>query len=251
MSNEGKIYIGTSNVVIPGNKTTFPAEFQSNTRLHYYSRIFNSVEINSSFYKIPLQSTYAKWSMDTSDQFRFSLKLSKEITHIKDLKADLSIIHHFMMMAAGVGNKKGCILIQFPGKIGLDYFTIVENILAAIKSADTGNEWKKAVEFRNDSWYTGETNELLDEYRAALVLHDHPKAKIFEPNKHAPFIYLRFHGPKGDYRESYTESFLQEKAGLIRDWKKQGKDVFVYFNNTIGDAFKNAITLQQFTTKSN
>jgi uncharacterized protein YecE (DUF72 family) len=240
----GHIRIGTSNIVIPGNKKTFPPAFQSGSRLHYYSSLFNTVEINSSFYKTPLLSTYEKWFLDVPDDFQFSLKLSKEITHAKDLEADLSSMDKFMRSAAGTGTKKGCLLVQFPGKITLDYFTQVENILNELKTHDPGNEWRIAAEFRHPSWHAGETYELLDEYEATMVLHDIPKGKNMDSPGNADFVYMRFHGPKGDYRDSYTEDFLQQKAGQMRVWLGEGKDVYVYFNNTIGSAFENAFSLR-------
>jgi uncharacterized protein YecE (DUF72 family) len=244
MIKKGSIRIGTSNVVVPGNKTTFPAAFRLKSRLNYYASIFNSVEVNSSFYKIPQQSTCQKWALDTPANFRFTLKLNKEITHAKELKEEPGIIEKFMKAAEGIGEKKGCLLIQFPGKITLDYFEKVERILKEVQVYDPHKEWKKAVEFRNNSWYTGETWELLDEYDAAMVLQDIPKSKIQEVRGKADFVFLRFHGPKGDYRDSYTDKFLKDKAAEIKLWLKEGKDVYAYFNNTIGNAYENALSLK-------
>jgi uncharacterized protein YecE (DUF72 family) len=249
MKKRGIIRIGISNVVVPGNKQAFPPAFQSTSRLHYYSSIFNTVEINRSFYKTPLFSTYEKWAKDVPEEFRFSLKMSKEITHAKDLRGDLAPMKSFIHAAGGSGHKKGCLLLQFPGKITLDYFDKVENILGELQQQDPKHQWKKAVEFRNDSWYTGETNELLNEYKAVMVLHDFKKAKNFTMSGDMDFVYIRFHGPSGDYRESYTEQFLKAKAADIQGWIKQGKDVYVYFNNTIGNAFENALTLMSFCNK--
>jgi uncharacterized protein YecE (DUF72 family) len=242
---KGKIRIGTSNATVPGNKTTFPPAFQNKSRLHYYSSIFNTVEVNSCFYKTPQRSTYEKWSLDVPEDFQFSLKLSKQVTHTKELEDDLSCMENFFQTAAGAGNKKGCLLIQLPGKISLDYFEKVERILQTVEDHDPDHQWKKAVEFRNPSWYTGETNELLNEFDAAMVLHDHPKGKIAEPGYQAPFIYQRFHGPTGNYRDSYSESFLEAKAVQIKEWQEEGKDVYVYFNNTAGSAYDNAIYMQK------
>ncbi|MEO8404256.1 MAG: DUF72 domain-containing protein [Chitinophagaceae bacterium] len=246
----GHIFIGTSNVVVPGNKTTFPPAFQSTSRLHYYSHLFNTVEINSSFYKTPLFSTYEKWSRDVPDDFRFSIKLSKEITHVKELKSDLALMDKFMQTAKGIGIKKGCLLIQFPGKITLDYFERVEQIMQELHQYDEANEWRKAVEFRNNSWYTGEAWELLDEFNAAMVLHDIPKSKMMDVRGKANFIYIRFHGPKGDYRDSYTDQFLKDRADEFKEWTKEGKDVYAYFNNTIGSAFENVMKLKEFLPPS-
>ena len=85
---------------------------------------------------------------------------------------------------------------------------------------------------------------MLDEYAATMVLHDIPKARLTESKGNASFVYLRFHGPKGDYRGSYEESVLREKAEEIRQWQSEGKDVYAYFNNTAGNAYENAVTLK-------
>jgi len=245
LRQKGKVYIGTSNIVVPGNKRSFPPAFRDKSRLHYYSSFFNTLEVNSSFYRTPMASTYKKWSLDVPADFQFSLKLSKEITHIKNLQGELSGIEHFIKAADSIGNKKGCLLIQFPGKISLEYFVKVEQIMQELQSHDEKSEWRKAVEFRNSSWYTGETYELLDEYGATIVLHDISKGKISEVKGKADFVYTRFHGPKGDYRDSYPDSFLKDKAMQINAWLAEGKDVYAYFNNTIGNAFENALSLNK------
>ncbi len=245
----GLLNIGTSNVVVPGNKLTFPTEFQQKSRLHYYSSIFPTVELNSTFYKVPMPSTFAKWSGEVGEGFLFSIKLPKEITHGKNLQYDLTNIYHFLNAAEGLGQKKGCLLVQFPGKISLQYYAAVEKILQRIAMMETGDPWRAAVEFRHPDWYVSETFELMDEYGASMILHDMPKAQNIRLNKDAAFVYLRFHGPAGDYRGSYPENYLAEQAANLKAWRKDGKDVFAYFNNTIGEAFENARTLKMMAEK--
>lgn len=241
---KGILRIGTSNIVLPGSKQSFPEAFRDKSRLHYYSSLFNSLEVNSSFYKVPMQSTFEKWSQDVPDNFRFTLKLWREITHVKNLAFDLNHIDHFLKAAEGIGNKKGCLLIQFPGKISLEYYNQLEIILERLQELDPKNEWQIAVELRNPGWYVSETHELLDSYCASLVLHDIPKSKNFEINKGAPFVYIRFHGPKGDYRDSYSNQFLEIQSQQIKLYLRAGKDVYIYFNNTVGNAFENALFLK-------
>ena len=245
MKIKARLFIGTSNVVLPGNKQSFPPEYHSKSRLYYYSTLFNSVEINSSFYKIPQLKTLHKWSLDIAQNFIFTLKLWQDVTHTKNLLTDLNNIDTFINAAEGIGDKKGCILIQFPGKITLDYYNEVEGILSRLSEQDPQNNWRKAIEFRDRSWYVNETLELMDEYGASIVLHDMPKSKNEIPNTSSPFIYQRFHGADGDYRGSYTDEFLQEQYKNIQGWLKSGKDVYVYFNNTIGSAFDNAMSLKK------
>lgn len=241
----GIFRIGTSNVVVPGNKQSFPPAFRHSSRLQYYGSLFNTVELNSTFYKLPRLTTFEKWTQEVDDNFSFTIKLSKDITHGKGLRFEPENITAFMTAAAGMGNKAGCLLIQFPGKITLDYFATVETIFENIAAADPQNQWRKAVEFRSAGWYIGETYELLNEYGMALVLHDIPKGKNSNAISSPGFIYCRYHGPTGDYRGSYSDDFLQEEAIKIKGWLKDGKDVYAYFNNTIGSAFDNALTLQR------
>lgn len=246
---QGILRIGTSNIVVPGNKQSFPAAFQQKSRLHFYSSLFNTLEVNSSFYKVPMWSTFNKWSLDVPENFRFTLKLFREITHVTNLQYNPDHIDHFLKSADGIGNKKGCLLIQFPGKISFRYYNEIEQILLRLKKADPQNKWQKAIEFRSPTWYVSETYELLNEYSASLVLHDMPKAKNGEINKGAPFVYIRFHGPEGNYRGSYSNEFLKKQAEQIREWRTTGKDVYAYFNNTMGSAFENAMSLKTMTKK--
>ena len=245
--NKGKIFIGTSNVVIPGNKQSFPDPFKVKSRLNYYASLFNSVEINSSFYKVPLPATFEKWSNDVPEEFKFSIKFWKEITHVKELKFRSADIDKFLNASDKAGKNKGPVLLQFPGKINIGYYNQVESILENIRSHKTTGKWRIAVEFRNADWYTRETMELLDEYKASLVLHDMPKSRNMELNNKAPFVYLRFHGAKGDYRGTYSNKELEQYAEKIKGWIKSGKEVFVYFNNTMGNAYENAMTLKAMT----
>lgn len=230
---------------MPGNKSTFPPEYRNSTRLHYYSSIFNSIEVNGTFYKTPLRSTFERWAAEVPDDFRFTIKFTKEISHAKTLRYDPATIIHFMDAASGLGIKKGSLLIQFPGKIDLEYFNHVEDILEQLRMNNTSQDWRIAIEFRNESWYVGETIELLEEHNAAMVMHDYRKAKVLSDTGTANFTYIRFHGPAGNYRDSYDENTLDEKVAMISAMLHAGKDVYAYFNNTMGGAFENAVYLKQ------
>lgn len=243
-NSTGTARIGTSNGHMPGNKSSFPPEYRLRSRLHYYSSIFNTIEVNSCFYKTPQRSTYEKWVLDVPGDFEFTLKLSRDITHAKDLRYDLSCMETFLRSATGTGNKKGCLLIQFPGKISIEHFNQAEQVLEQLQVHDPLHEWRIAVEFRNESWYIAETAELLNEYKAAMVLHDFSKAKISRAAVNTNFVYMRFHGPTGNYRDSYSDHALDGKAEQAREYLKEGKDVYAYFNNTAGNAFENARYLQ-------
>jgi uncharacterized protein YecE (DUF72 family) len=244
--NRNRFYCGTSNVELPvPNKAHFPEEFRDKTRLNYYASIFNTVEINSSFYKIPLRRTVEKWAADVPDDFRFTFKMWRGITHTKGLVYDATDIHRFMTSVNGIGIKKGCLLLQFPASIKISYFQKLRQLLDDLYRDSEIQQWKVAVEFRDKSWYNDTVYQLLEHYHASVVIHDIPASSTPLIDMEASFVYLRFHGIQGDYRGSYANTYLQEQGAYITDWLKEGKTVFAYFNNTIGDAVQNAIALQQ------
>jgi len=239
-------YSGLSGIQLPVPRYEYPPEYQQTSRLTYYATQFNSIEINSSFYKIPMASTVARWAGGVPEGFRFTFKLFREITHNKDLEFKPEDVSRFIKTIASAGEKSGCLLIQFPPSLGNVYNRQLADLLNNIKTCDTDNRWKVAVEFRNKSWYNEATFELLSHFRATLVKHDIPKSATppFDPD--VDFIYVRFHGPEGNYGGSYSEEVLQEYAEYVREWLGQGKTVYVYFNNTKGDAFDNCKTFNRF-----
>jgi uncharacterized protein YecE (DUF72 family) len=79
----------------------------------------------------------------------------------------------------------------------------------------------------------------------AMVIHDMPKSSTPFIDSDVPFVFLRFHGPNGGYRGSYTDEHLAEYASYITNWQDEGKTIFAYFNNTMGDALQNLITLNR------
>jgi uncharacterized protein YecE (DUF72 family) len=242
--NDGKFWAGTSGLVLrEPNKQAFPEAHKQKSRLSYYATLFNSIEINSSFYRVPMPVTFTKWSHQVPDDFRFTVKLWRDITHARGFAFNPADITAFVKAAANIGRKKGCLLIQFPPGIVWNKLDQLQRLLEEVRMSDADPAWRLAVEFRHRSWYREETYRLLDTFQATLVLHDMPASIIGTPTELAPFIYVRFHGIKGDYKGSYTHDHLLEYAGKIRAWLQQGKDVYAYFNNTIGDAVANLETL--------
>lgn len=240
-------YCGTSNVVLPvPNKAFFPVEYQHKTRLAYYSSLFNSAEINSTFYKLPMPRTVEKWADEVPDNFRFTFKLWREITHARELTYKVNDVGKFLDVINKVGKKKGSLLVQFPTSIKISYFTKVRRILDDLLEAGRLDDWYLAVEFRDNSWYNDAVYEMLEQYKAAIVVHDMPKSSTPLIDMEQHFVYLRFHGEKGDYQGGYSNEFLGEYAMYIQSRLDKGLPVFAYFNNTIGDAVHNAITLNEY-----
>ncbi len=238
-----RFYCGTSNVVLPvPNKGHFPPEYQDKSRLCYYSSLFNTVEVNSSFYKIPLRKTVEKWSLEVADNFLFTFKLWKGITHGKELIYDPADIDRFMNAVSGVGTKKGCILIQLPASIKFSFFRKVRKLLNELSTSAEIGQWRVAIEFRDKSWYNDVVYEMLEGFKASVVIHDMPASRTPIIDMGTSFSYFRFHGEKGDYRGSYEPDILKDYALEMTPNLKSGP-VFAYFNNTMGAAVHNAIDL--------
>jgi uncharacterized protein YecE (DUF72 family) len=244
---ENMFFSGTSGLLLPfPNKQLYPIEFQDKPRLAFYGSLFNSLEINSSFYKIPLASTIQKWSDNVPDHFKFTFKLWKGITHNKDLAFDPDSVDHFLNVINYAGTKKGCLLIQFPPSVTASKINQLMNLLRALRLADAENKWKMALEFRHSSWYEEDLEELSTSFQMGIVIHDKTNLATSLPGDTPDFIYLRFHGPDGNYRGTYTQDTLMEYAHYIKEWIDEEKVVYTYFNNTMGDAIKNLETLNHF-----
>ena len=239
-------YSGTSGLILPvPNKLYYPEAFRERSRLCYYGSLMNSIEINSSFYKIPMSSTLKKWADQVPDDFRFTFKLFKGITHGPQLGFDPDEISRFMSVISSVEEKRGCILVQFPPSVRVANFGQLSAIMSSLRERDSKHKWNIALEFRHASVYNNEIMELLEYYQLGLVIHDKGMGTGPAAGPDTGFRYLRFHGPGGNYRGSYTESILQEYAGYIAEWLSEGKTVFVYFNNTMGNAYRNQQTLKR------
>ncbi|MDF2457234.1 MAG: hypothetical protein K0R51_3227 [Cytophagaceae bacterium] len=240
-------YFGLSGLQLPIPKYKYPPEHQATSRLTYYATFFNSIEINSTFYKLPMPATAGKWAAQVPDDFKFTFKLWKEITHVKGLAFKETDVEAFFKVIASAGAKKGCVLVQFPPSLGKSNIWQLDALLKYISQCNVDGSWNIAVEFRNKTWYHEDVYGLIEKYKAAIVIQDIPKSVTPFLNHASEFIYVRFHGPTGNYRESYAEDFLAEYSTYIKEWLEEGKTVYAYFNNTMGDAFQNSQQLKRFT----
>lgn len=232
------------------NQQAYPEALKGLSRLSVYSTIFNSLEVNSIFYKLPRPATINQWSESVSKEFRFTFKLWKHITHSRHLDFNNADLVKYFDVIAPAKAKAGCLLVQFPASVTCNFLKKLEHLISGIQQLNKG-VWPLAVEFRSPCWYNDETYELLNQYHASMVYHDKWGSESPQPDLEADHIYLRFHGPRGDYKGSYDPGLLHEYAGYVIDWMHSGKSVFVYFNNTIGDALGNAQALRESIRERN
>jgi len=239
-------FSGTSGLNLPvPNKLHYPAEFRDKSRLCYYSSIWNSIEVNSSFYKIPMEKTMRRWAEEVPEGFRFTFKMFREVTHNQQRVVEAALVDHFIKVINAVLDRKGCLLLQFPPSLHYDP-VYLKRLLSAVHAADPAAAWNRCLEFRDPSWYREEIYELLTLYNAALVIQDMPKSATPLLRPWTPFQYIRFHGPGGTYRGSYDDDAMREYGYLIRERLSEGKDVYAYFNNTAGDAVANLYMLNVY-----
>jgi uncharacterized protein YecE (DUF72 family) len=217
----------------------YPQELPASKWLDYYATVFDTVEVNNTFYRLPHISTFAAWREQAPPEFLMAIKASRFLTHLKKLKDPEEPIVRLFEEAAGLKQVLGPILYQLPGDfpINLERF---ERFLAALP-----RRRQHVVEFRHTSWYVGDVYDLMTRRGVALCLHDKAGSEIDEPSV-GPFMYVRFHGTSGHYTGSYSDQTLSAWADrLVARWRA-GQDVYAYFNND-PDAVAtiNARTLQR------
>ncbi len=235
---KGNLRIGTSGWVYGHwERIFYPEDLPSKDKLKYFSQHFKTAEINYSFYRLPRPSTYQNWYKQTPEDFLFSLKASRFITHIKRLKEAKEAWETFIENALNLKEKLGPILFQFPSSFRAAEENIkrLENFLKLI----TKKKLQYAFEFRHQSWCDKKIYNLLKKYKVAWIIADspsYPKAEVATAN----FIYIRMHGSKVLFTSNYTKKELQDLAQKIKKWLK-ACDVYVYFNNdAMGYALENA-----------
>ncbi|NCO68301.1 MAG: DUF72 domain-containing protein [Nitrospirae bacterium CG_4_10_14_0_8_um_filter_41_23] len=219
-------------------KNFYPEDLSKTYWLEYYSKHFPTIELNVTFHRLPERETFAKWYLSTPEDFVFSLKGSRFITHVKKLKDCAEPIEAFFSRASLLKEKLGVILWQFPPTFNLDLERFKE-FLEALRPYRMRN----AFELRNRTWINKKVIDLLEKESAAFCMADYPEFLNKLPLT-ADFVYIRRHGKDGSYATSYSTEFLKADAKGLKAYLKQKKDVFIYFNNdAFGYAPRNASEL--------
>jgi uncharacterized protein YecE (DUF72 family) len=241
---QGRFYVGTSGWVYPHWRGLFyPEPLKQDQWLDYYCQHFDTVEVNNTFYHLPSKAAFEHWREATPSDFRFCVKASRFITHMKKLKDPASSTHKFLEHAAGLGNKLAMVLFQLPPfwKLNLDRFRAFLEFLA---DQEIIQPLRATFEIRNSEWFNEQVFALLSAANVALCFADWPELKVDKPVT-ADFVYLRRHGPSELYSSDYTDEMLRADAERVCQWLNQEKDVFAYFNNDVGGfAIKNALRLR-------
>ncbi len=233
-----KTYVGTSGWSYKHWKGDFyPSNLPQKKWLGYLASIFNTVEINATFYREPKPSTFQKWHDETPKHFLFSVKANRFITHIKRLKDIQDSLTRFYNTIVPLEEKIGCLLFQLPPSLHYDP-PLIDSFLSQLDP-----RWKTAIEVRHASFLNEEFYRALHERNIAFCWSDTAGRYPYAEKVTADFLYIRLHGSPVLYRSAYTEDFLKEFA---RKLKAIDRDVFVYFDNDAeGHAPKNALFLKE------
>jgi uncharacterized protein YecE (DUF72 family) len=216
----------------------YPARLPASRWLEHYAERFDTVEVNSTFYRLPNATAVARWVEQTPPEFVFAVKASRYLTHVRRLRELRDGVARLAeriepLISAG---RLGPVLWQLPANFHRDD----ERLAAAL--AETG-DGRHAFEFRHESWFTADVYALLREHGAALVVGDHP-ARPFQPLlATADWTFVRFHYGARGRAGNYSERELGEWAQRLASFAVAG-DAFVYFNNDWkGYAPRNALSL--------
>jgi uncharacterized protein YecE (DUF72 family) len=240
------IHIGTSGWSYDHwHGVIYPHGIHPRERLLFYSQRFQTVELNSSYYRWPRDSAFRSWKSRLPDGFCMSVKAPGLLTHVQRLYKPerwLERIHKSLLL---LGNRLGVLLVQLSPLHEHDY----ARLKYCLEQVPHG--LRVCVEFRHPSWHQDSVFELLQQHGAAYCVMSGAHLPCLL-RATADFVYARLHGPDTQhlYGGSYSDNDLGWWAERIVEWNGQGRDVFVYFNNDgEGNAVRNAETLKAFIAR--
>ena len=207
--------------------------------LRHYAGVFDTVEVNSTFYRLASRDAVARWIEETPPDFVFSLKASRYLTHIKRLAGlEQGIGRYYERSEPLVGTPKlGPIGWQLPPNFQRDD----ERLRGALAALPQG---RHCFEFRHESWFADDVYALLRERGAALVIGDEPTRPWQAHELTTDWTLIRFHRGRRGRRGNYSESELDEWAERVGRWRERA-EVFAYFNNDWEEfAPRNALSLR-------
>lgn len=218
----------------------YPPEVEKKDWFSYYAKVFDTVEVNSSFYRLPFEGMVKGWARKAPGNFKFTLKMWRRVTHLKRLKEVEEDLATFFERVEPLKKNYGAILHQLPPSLKLD-LSLLEGFLKMLPEG-----MDQVIEFRNESWLESKTFSLLKKYNVAYCIVSTPKfPDFFELT--TDFSYIRFHGRETLYSSLYSDDELKKWARRIRGFlRKKIKRVYVYFNNDYNAyAVKNALKLRE------
>jgi uncharacterized protein YecE (DUF72 family) len=220
------VWIGCSGWNYPHwRERVYPKGVPQRSWLEHYATLFETVEVNNTFYRLPTRSAVAGWVERTPQEFVFTVKASRYLTHIKRLRelgTGVARFHEAIEPLVESG-KLGPVLWQLPGNFRRDD----ECLASALDHLPPG---RHSFEFRHESWFVPEVYDLLRGGGAALVIGDDPKRPFQSHELTADWTLIRFHRGRRGRNGNYSRTELEEWRRRIAAWRSD-VDVYAYFNN--------------------
>lgn len=234
-----KIAIGCSGFHYKDWKEKFyPENVPAKDWLRFYAGIFNTVEINNSFYRLPTEKTVRNWHDATPENFSFTIKGSRYVTHMKKLENLGDGIQRVYQVADWLEEKLACVLWQLPPQLRYNPGKL-EDFCQGLNP-----HYRNVIEFRHNSWFSDDIYAIMRKYNVGFCILSAPQGLKEDLVETADFSYVRFHGKKEWFHYDYTLEEMQLWAERVRSLK--AKEVFAYFNNDVGaNATRNAQSLEK------
>jgi uncharacterized protein YecE (DUF72 family) len=204
----------------------YPEDLSKAEWLPYYAQYFKTVEINNSFYSLPNDDKLKTWHEQTPGHFRFSMKGSRYITHMKKLVNDEDVqdgVKKFYKAVEVLKGKLGCVLWQLPGNLHRDDEKL-DNFCSLLSG-----DFKNVIEFRHESWFTVPVFEILSQHDVSYCMISTPDDLPEIARATTNTAYLRFHGKTDWYRHDYSKGEIEEWVEKLQNLST--RRIYLYFNN--------------------
>lgn len=238
-----RAWIGTSGFSYDHWKGVFYPEGLAKKHWYgHYVQNFPTLEFNATFYRLQSEKTVQRWRDAAPDDFAFVVKGSRFVTHVKRLQQPREPLRKFFRPLGPLGDRLHVVLWQLAPNDKAEPERLEEFLGVLGEKSPDGV--RHAFEFRHESWFTDDVFDLLRDAKAAPVVTDAP-LQALPPNKSprrddlpvvrvpetAGFVYVRRHGPGEMYAGGYPDKDIRTDADWIKQWKKKGRDVYVFYNN--------------------
>ena len=222
----------------------YPKGLAQSKWFDYYAQHFDTLELNVTFYRFPTLKSLKGWHDKAPDVFSFSSKVPRSITHFKKFVDTERMMEDFYsLLKEGLGSKLGCVLIQLPPSFSYSEEKL-ERLLAQIDPA-----FNNVIEFRNESWWRKDVEDILKHNRISFCGVSFPKIAFDDAVMNTRICYYRFHGVPTLFYSEYDESFLEKIFAQIRD-DHTASTAYIYFNNTASlAALRNARYFRQLASE--
>jgi uncharacterized protein YecE (DUF72 family) len=208
----------------------YPQRLPQRLWLEHYAQHFATVESNAAFYRLPERDTFLAWRQRTPPDFRWAVKASRFLTHVKRLRDPEEPVARMLSRAEGLGDRLDVVLLQLPPTLRAD----PDLLRACLQQFPAGT--RVAVEPRHESWWTDEVRALLERHAAALCWADRDERPVTPLWRTTDWGYLRLHTGTAPPWPRYTQDTLRVWAERLAATWSAGEDVLVYLNNDPGGA---------------